>query len=113
VIQWVGCSTGLPTGRLTGRLTGGISLAKQDIWHRFFGEIPKKSPKIKQGFVPQKIVQKFRLSILQTMDFQQMLKKVLQKQRDLVKAAILLHIPPAALNFRTSLGGLPQKFGSL
>ena len=47
------------------------------------------------------------------MDFQQKLKKVLQKQRDLVKAAIPLHIPPAALNFWTSLGGLPQKFGTL
>ena len=33
----------------------------------------------------------------------------MQKQRNLVKAAVLLHIPPAALNFWGSLGGLPQK----
>ena len=30
-----------------------------------------------------------------------------------MKAAVLLPMPPAALNFWTSLGGLPQKFGTL
>ena len=42
-----------------------------------------------------------------------LLKKLMGKQRNLVKAAVLLPMPPAALNFWTSLGGLPQKFGTL